>query len=115
MRPSRQDSQDQRFGVRPDAARLAGEPFRIPFGVAPVRAWHVVTVGAVARAAIAPRMGRYPSAVVEHLNGARGGAGIDLLADQRMRHRIIKARDLDMIVDADTGEVPLGILIVDFW
>jgi hypothetical protein len=37
---------------------------------------------------------------VVHLDGARGGAGVDLFADQRMRHRIIKIRHLDIIVDA---------------
>ena len=114
MRAARQDSQDQRLGMRPDAARLAGKPFRVPLGVTPVRARHVVGVGTMTRPAIAPCMCRHPSAAVVHLDGARGGAGVDLFADQRMRHRIIKACDLDMIVNADTGEVPLGILIVLF-
>jgi hypothetical protein len=57
-------------------------------------------------------MSRHPSTAVEHLDGARGGAGIDLFADQRVRYRVIEARDLDVIVNADPGQVPLGILIV---
>ena len=91
------------------------KPLRAPFGVAPVRARHVIGQRAVPRTAVAPRMCRHPLAAVEHLDGARGGAGVDLFADQRMRHRVEEACDLDMIVDADAGEVPVGILVVLLW
>ena len=112
VRAARQNGQDQRLGVWPEVARLTGKPFRAPFGVAPVCARHVVRVGAMTRAAVTPRMSRNPSAVVEHLDGACSGAGIDLFADQRVRHRVIEARDLNMIVDADAGQPPFGILVV---
>jgi hypothetical protein len=46
---------------------------------------------------------------VEHLDRVRGDADIDLLADQGMRHRIKEAVDLDVIVEADAGQAPLGI------
>ena len=39
-------------------------------------------------------------------------ADVDLFADQRMRHRVEEALDLDMIVDANAGEMPVGILVV---
>ena len=50
-------------------------------------------------------------AAMEYLDGARRRAGIDLLAKQRVRHGIEEFVDLDMIVDADAGEAPFGVLI----
>ena len=115
MRPARQHRQDQRLGVGADVTRLARKPLRRPFGIAPVRAGHVVGQRAVPRTAIAPRMARDPLAAVEHLDGARRGAGVDLLADQRVRHRVEETLDLNMVVDADAGEAPLGIFVVLLW
>src|SRR5450631_1877724 len=63
-------------------------------------------------AAVAPRVARHPLAAVEHFDGARRDAGIHLLADQRVRHRVEEALGLNMVVDADAGEAPLGILVV---
>src|ERR1700712_4512867 len=60
-------------------------------------------------------MARYPLAAVEYLDGACGGAGVDLFADQRVRHRVEETLDLDMVVDADGREAPFGILIVLLW
>jgi hypothetical protein len=57
-------------------------------------------------------MGGDTIATVEHLDGALCRAGVDLLADQRVRHRVEKALHLDVVVDADAGEMPLGILEV---
>jgi hypothetical protein len=88
MRPARQHRQDQRLGIGPDVTRLAGEPFHRPFAIAPVRTGHVIRQSAVTRTAVAPRVARHPIAAVENLDGARRGAGIDLLADQRVRHRV---------------------------
>ena len=112
MRPTGQHGEDQRLGVRPDVACLAVQALRRPFGIAPVRARHVLRQGAVPRSAVAPRMGGDAFAAVEHLDRARRGAGVHLLADQRVRHRVEEALDLDVIVDADAGEMPLGILVV---
>ena len=92
MRPAGQHGEDQRLGVGADVARLALEALGRPFGITPVRARHVLGQGAVPRAAVAARMGGDALAAVEHLDGARGGAGVDLLADQRVRHRVEEAR-----------------------
>ena len=59
----------------PIAARLALQALRRPLGVAPVRARHVLGLGAVARAAIAPGMGGDALAAVEHLDRARRWRG----------------------------------------
>jgi hypothetical protein len=42
-------------------------------------------------------------------------AGIDLLTEQRVRHRVEETLNLNMVVDADAGEAPLGILVVLLW
>src|SRR3979490_1900021 len=60
-------------------------------------------------------MARDPLAAVEYLDGARRDAGIDLLAEQRMRHRVEETLGLNMVVDADASEVPFGILVVLLW
>jgi hypothetical protein len=52
---------------------------------------------------------------VEYLDGARRDAGVDLLAEQRVRHRVEETLDFNMVVDADADEAPLGILVVLLW
>jgi hypothetical protein len=115
MRPARQYRQDQRLGVRTDVTRMASETLRRPLGIASVRTGHVVGQRAVTQTAVASRMARDSLAAVEYLDGARRDAGVDLLADQRVRHRIEKTLDLDMVVDADAGEAPFGILVILLW
>ena len=41
-----------------------------------------------------------------------GGANVDLLPDQAVRNRVEEAVDLDVIIERDAGEAPLGELIV---
>ena len=110
--PIGQHGDDQPFGARPDRARPAPEPLRRPFGVAPMRTRHVIGIGAVPAAAIAALMRGDASAAVEHLDRAGRDADVDLLADQRMRHRVEEALDLDVIVEPDPGETPFGELVV---
>jgi hypothetical protein len=43
-------------------------------------------------------MARDTLAAVEYLDGARGDAGIHLLADQRVWHRVEETLDLNMVV-----------------
>jgi hypothetical protein len=69
----------------------------------------------VTRTAISAHRGRDPLATMEYLNGASSGASVHLLADQRVRHRVEEALYLDMIVNADPGEVPFGILVILLW
>ena len=69
-------------------------------------------LGAVTRAAIAPGMSGDTLATVEHLDRALCRPGVDLLVDQGVRHRVEEALNLDVVVDADAREMPLGILEV---
>ena len=53
-----------------------------------------------------------PAAAVEDLDGAAGQAHVDLLPDQGVWHGVEEARGVDMIVEIDPGELPLGIFVV---
>ena len=88
MRPAGEHGSDQPFGVRPDLAGPAAEPIRRPFGVTPVRAGHVLGVGAVPGADVTPLMDADALAAVENLDDARGDPHIDLGADERVRNRV---------------------------
>src|SRR5260370_39289157 len=49
-----------------------------------------------------------PLALVEYLDGARGEARLDLGADEAMRDAVVMRLGLDVIVDADPADPPLG-------
>src|SRR5260370_37047837 len=99
MRTVGEPSDYEAFCVRADRARPPLEALRRPCGVASMRARHVVRIGAVARAAVATLMGGDALGVVEHLDGAAGDAHIDLSADQRVRPRVVAARDLGVRIE----------------
>jgi hypothetical protein len=61
---------------------------------------------------VAALMGRHALATMEDLDRARGGANIDLSADQRMGNRVEEAVDLDVVVEIDARAAPLGELPV---
>ena len=106
MGPAGEHGADQAFGVRPDLAGPAAEPIRRPLGVAPVGAGHVVGIRAVLAAHVAALMDADALAAMEDLDRARGDPHIDLGADQRVRDRIEKVMDLDVIVEIDPGAPP---------
>ena len=107
MRPAGEHGADQAFGVRPDLAGPAAEPIRRPLGVAPVGAGHMVGVRAVLAAHGAALMSPDALAAMEDLDHARGDPHVDLGADQRVRDRIKKVMDLDVIVEVDPRAPPL--------
>jgi len=111
MRTVGEHGEHQRFGVDADRARPALEARRRPFGVATMCARHVFGIGVVPTAAIAALMRGDALGAIKHLHGAAGDAQINLSADQRMRHRVIEAIDLDVIVDPDAGETPFCKLV----
>ena len=114
MRPADQHGDDQPLGVRSDGTGLMLQALRRPFAIPPVCARHVLGLGAVSWSAVTPGMGGDAFTAVEHLDRASRGTGVHLLADQRVRHRVEKALDLDVVINPDAGEAPLGILVVLF-
>src|SRR5271167_696969 len=101
MRPAGEHGADQAFGVRPDLAGPTAEPIRRPLGVAPVGAGHMVGVRAVLAAHEPALMGADALTAMEDLDGSRGDPHVDLGADQRVRDRIEKVMDLDVVVEVD--------------
>src|SRR5271166_6194183 len=101
MRPAGEHGADQAFGVWPDLASPAAEPLRRPLGVAPVGAGHVVGVRAVLAAHVPALMSPDALAAMEDLDHARSDPHVDLGADERVRDRIKKVMDLDVIVEID--------------
>ena len=77
-----------------------------------MRAGHVIGIGAVPTTAVAPLMRGNALPAMEYLDRAGRDADVDLLADQRMRHRIEEARGFDVIIEADPGQAPFGELVV---
>ena len=112
MRPVGQDGDDEPLGLGADRAPPATEPLGRPFGVTPMRTRHVIGIGAVPAAAVTALMHGDALAAMEDLDHAGGHAGIDLLADQLVRHRIEEAVDLDVVVERHAGEAPFGELVV---
>src|ERR1700730_15479213 len=106
MGPTGQHSDDQPFGARPDFAGPSAEPIRRPFGVASMRAGHVVGVCPVFWAQVTALVGAAALPAVEYLDGARGDPQIDFGADERMRDRIEEVMDLDVIVEIDARAAP---------
>ena len=112
MWPPGQHGDDQRLGVGTDRASLALEALGVPFGIQPVRARHVVGQGAMPWAAIAPGVCRNTLTAVEHLHRALGQPCLNLLADQGVRDGVEEPSDLDVIVDANPGKRPFGVLVI---
>jgi hypothetical protein len=57
-------------------------------------------------------MHRHPLAAMEDLDRACGGANFNLGADERMRDRIEKAVDLNVVIEIDASAAPIGELPV---
>src|ERR1700686_1413579 len=56
-------------------------------------------------------MSRDPIAAMEDLDGARRDPCPHLLAQQRVRHRVIMPLDFDVVVEADPAFLPLRVNI----
>lgn len=52
-----------------------------------------------------------PFAFVEQFNRMGADASVELVFDQRIGHRVVVATHLDMIVDVDAYQLPLGIFV----
>jgi hypothetical protein len=71
----------------------------------------VLGIGAVAAPRMTTLVSRDPLAAMEDLDRAGREADIDLLADEGVRDRVEEARRLDVVIEVDTGEAPLGELV----
>src|SRR5829696_8887111 len=79
-----------------------------PVCVTTMAGGHVLEHGGVLAVAAGPQMGGDPLALGEHLDGSPGHPRFDGLASEAIRHAVIMAVDIDMIIDADATDAPLG-------
>lgn len=106
-----EDGLDQEAGLGADVVGLALQSCVGPAGVAPMGAWHVLGHRGVAPLLVGAQVGGDTPAAMEQLDGLGGDPSADLLADQLMRDRVVVPGDLDVVVDAGSAFLPLGILI----
>ena len=109
MRPVGEYGDDQPLSVGSDRAGPTMEAR--PLGIAPMRAWHMLGMGAVTATSIAALMGRDALGAMEHLDGTAGDAHVDLGTDQRLRHRIKEAIKFHMIIGPDARQAPFSELV----
>ena len=111
VRSALQDQRDELGGARADRDRVSTDALDRPLGISPVCARHVLGDRRVAAAETAAQVHRDALAPAEQLDRALGDAGIELLADQPMRHRVVMPVDVDVVVEPYPPHPPLGILI----
>lgn len=103
-----EDQVAQRRGGRPDRGSILADALDGPAGVAPMAGGHVLRHGGVLVVAAHALMRGDPLAPVENLDGAGREADLDLGANEAMRDAVVMRLDLDVIVDADPADPPLG-------
>jgi len=96
----------ERLGRRPDATGRGHHPRRRPFGMAAVRAGHMLGDRRVAAPARRLRVAGNTLPLMEDLDHMVGDADIDQFADQPIRRRVPAAAHLDMIVRGDPAALP---------
>ena len=81
-----------------------------PFGMRPVRSRHVFRHRAVRAAMRTAAVRGHPLALEEAFDAARGKTNLDLLPDERVRHAVVMAIDLDVVIDVGAGLLPVRVL-----
>ncbi len=81
-----------------------------------MRRRHVLWLGEEAPPTVFARMAGDPPATMEDLDGGRGRAHFDVLADQAVRDRVPARIELDVVIDVDgSGRLPEGELVGRRW
>ena len=64
---------------------------------------------------IASDLAGHAFAFSEGLHGVGGQPNLELFALQFMRHAVVVIVDFDVVVDADGGDLPLGVFVSFLW
>ena len=99
----------QLLGGGSDAPGPVDDPRWGPRQVLLMRLRHVRCDRRVAAALAAARVRRHALAAQEHLDGGPGEAQLHLLVDERVRHRVEVAIELDVVVEVHARGLPLGV------
>src|SRR6266436_886973 len=108
MWPMLEDLLAQGGGRRADAAGVLANALNSPAGVTTMTGGHVLRHGRVSAVAARTQMHGDPLAFDEDLDRARGQTCFDLGASEAVRHAVEVLVELDVVIDADTAQAPLG-------
>src|SRR5262249_22949581 len=108
MGPVLEDEIAQRCGCWPDESGVPADPADGPVGMAAMAGRHVVGKRRVLAVAASPHMHSDAFTLGEDLDRAGGETHFNLGAGEAMRHAVEVVLDIDVVVDADTTDSPLG-------
>src|SRR5271154_1853674 len=108
MGPALQDQLAQRSSSWTNRSGLAANALHCPVGITPMARRHVLAGGGVPMVAAGPQMSGNPLALEKDLNSARRQPHLDLAAGKAVGDAVEMALELDMVVDADPADPPLG-------
>src|SRR5205085_3660404 len=108
MQPALQDQLAQRSGGRADRSGLAANALDRPVSVPPMARRHVLGHRGVPMVAAGPQMSSDPLALQKNFNRARRQPNLDFAAGKAVGHAVEMALELDMVVDANPANAPLG-------
>jgi hypothetical protein len=106
--PALQDQLAQRGSSWADRSGLAANALDRPVSVTPMARRHVLGHGGVPMVAAGPQMSSDPLALEKDLNSARRQPNLDFAAGKAVGNAVEMALELDMVVDADPANAPLG-------
>src|SRR5689334_8928317 len=109
MTASREDGADYARARRADALGPFAQPLGGPLGVLAVRSGHVLGTGGEAPGSPRTDVACHTCAAMKQLHRGGAHACIELLANERVRHRVVVASKLDVIVDVYAHLLPLGV------
>src|SRR5271169_2444660 len=98
----------QRGSSWADRSGLASNALDRPVSVTPMARRHVLGHGGVPMVAAGTQMSSDPLALQKDLNSARRQPNLDFASGKAVRDAVEMALELDMVVDADPADPPLG-------
>ena len=101
MRPALEDARDEPPSGRTGLVRPRNQARRRPFGVRPMRAWHVRDLGGKPAPAGETQMRRETPPLEEDFHGRLGETGLDPFVDELIRHAVEIVIDFDVVIDID--------------
>jgi hypothetical protein len=108
MRLVLQDELTKRGRGGTDAGGFLADTIDRPVGVAPMTRWHVLAEGGVGVVTAPSHMAGDPLAPDEDLYGTRGEPHLNFAASEAVGNAVEVMLGLDVIIDADAAEAPLG-------
>src|SRR3954452_10281668 len=108
MRPALQDQLAQRGSSWADRSGLAANALDRPVGIASVARRHMLGHRGVPMVAAGTQMSSDPLTLQKDLNSARRQPHLDFAAGKTVRNAVEMVLELDMVIDADSANAPLG-------